>query len=263
VIGINTMIASRSGGYQGIGFALPINTAAKVYNQLIKTGKVVRGSIGVTFTADDDKNREFVKAYGGTQGIFVQKVEPNGPSDKAGLQACDVIVALDGKPVTHGQELMEHVADATVGQNMKISVLRNGKKEEFNVVIGDRNKVFASQLGGSRNEQTEQGEGTQAKFGISIQNLNDSLRQNLGYKGPAGVLVTQVEAGSFADDIGVLANDIITEVNRHAVTSADELIRIQNTLKPGDAVAFRLMRGGRNQEWTVAFAAGTLPAVGQ
>jgi serine protease Do len=263
VIGINTMIASRSGGYQGIGFALPINTAAKVYNQLIKTGKVVRGSIGVTFTADDDKNREFVKAYGGTQGIFVQKVEPNGPSDKAGLQAGDVIIALDGKPVTHGQELMEHVADATVGENMKITVLRNGKKEEFSVVIGDRNKVFASQLGGGRNEQAEPGEGTQAKFGISIQNLNDSLRQNLGFKGPAGVLVTQVEPGSFADDIGVLANDIITEVNRHAVTSADELIRIQNTLKPGDAVAFRLMRGGRNQEWTVAFAAGTLPAGGQ
>ena len=263
VIGINTMIASRSGGYQGIGFALPINTAVKVYNQIIKTGKVTRGSIGITFNADDDKNREFVNAYGGQQGIFVQKVEPNGPSDKAGIQAGDIIVALDGKSVTRGQDLMEHVADAAVGENMKITVLRNGKKEDFNVTIGDRNKVFASQLGGQRNEPSEQGEGTQAKFGISIQNLNNSLRQNLGYKGPAGVLVTQVEAGSFADDIGLLANDIITDINRHTVASADELIRLQNTLKPGDAVAFRLMRAGRNQEWSLAFAAGRLPAGSQ
>src|SRR6202043_2611060 len=99
VIGINTMIASRSGGYQGIGFALPINDAVKVYNQIIKTGKVTRGSIGISFANQDDKNHEFVQAYGGAQGIFVQKVEPGGPAEKAGLQAGDVIIALNGKPV--------------------------------------------------------------------------------------------------------------------------------------------------------------------
>ena len=129
VIGINTMIASRSGGYQGIGFALPVNTAVKVYNQIIKTGKVTRGSIGVSFSPDEDKNRELVKGYGGTTGIFVQKVEPGGPAEKGGLEAGDIIVALDGKPVARGQELMDHVADASVGENMKITVMRNGKKE--------------------------------------------------------------------------------------------------------------------------------------
>ena len=266
VIGINTMIASRSGGYQGIGFALPINTAVKVYNQIIKTGKVTRGSIGVQFSPDEDRNRELVKGYGGTAGIFVQKVEPGGPAEKAGLEASDIIVALNGKPVTRGQELMESVADASVGENMKITVLRNGKKEEFNVVIGDRNKVFANQFGGTRSEQSEQGDGTQAKFGISIKNLNSSLRDSLGYKGPAGVLVTEVESGSFAEDIGLQANDIITNINRQAVTSGDELIRLQSTLKPGEAVAFRVMRaaGARNQpEWTPLFLAGTLTNNGQ
>ena len=264
VIGINTMIASRSGGYQGIGFALPINSAVKVYNQIIKTGKVVRGSIGITFTANDDKNREYIEAYGAKQGIFVQRVEPGGPAEKAGLQSGDIIIMLDGKSVTRGTELMDHVADASVGETMKITVLRNGKREEFSAVIGDRSKVFANQLGGPRTEEAEPSEGTQAKFGIYVQNLNDALRQNLSYKGSAGVLVTQVEPGTFAEDMLLQPNDIITEVNRHPISSADELKRIQNTLKPGDAVVFKIMRADRNkQEWSSQFLSGKLPASGQ
>jgi serine protease Do len=265
IIGINTMIASRSGGYQGIGFALPINTAVKIYNQLIKTGKVTRGSIGIQFSADEDRNHELVKGYGGKEGIFVTHVEPGGPADKGGLKEGDVIIALDGKPVNRGQDLMDHVADASVGETMKIVVLRNGKKEDFSVVIGDRAKVFASTFGGQRSESTEPGEGTQAKFGLVIQDLNASLRQNLNYNGAAGVLVTQVEGGSFADDIGLLQNDIIVQINRQPVTSAEELKRIQNTLKPGDAVVFKIMRAGRGnqQQWTPSFVPGTLPAAGQ
>jgi serine protease Do len=162
---------------------------------------------------------------------------------------------------------MDHVADASVGETMKIVVLRNGKKEDFSVVIGDRAKVFASTFGGQRSESNEPGEGTQAKFGLVIQDLNASLRQNLNYSGAAGVLVTQVEGGSFADDIGLLQNDIIVQINRQPVTSAEELKRIQNTLKPGDAVVFKIMRAGRGnqqqQQWTPSFVPGTLPAAGQ
>jgi serine protease Do len=264
VVGINTMIASRSGGYQGIGFALPINTAVKIYNQIIKTGKVTRGSIGISFSSIDDKNAEMVKAYGGSHGIFVSLVQPGGPAEKAGVKVGDIITALDGKPVTRGQELMDHVADASVGQTMKITVLREGKTETFDVVIGDRNKVFAGRLGGQPSEPSEPGEGTEVKFGMRIQNLNDSLRQNLGYKGPAGVLVTQVESDSFAEDCGLQPNDIITAINGHPVTSNEELTRIESTLKPGQAVAFKVMRAapgrGQNPEWTPTFASGTLPA---
>ena len=99
---------------------------------------------------------------------------------------------------------------------------------------------------------------------MRIQNLNDSLRQNLGYKGPAGVLVTQVESDSFAEDCGLQPNDIITAINGHPVTSNEELTRIESTLKPGQAVAFKVMRAapgrGQNPEWTPTFASGTLPA---
>ena len=266
VIGINTMIASRSGGYQGIGFALPINTAVKIYNQIIKTGHVTRGSIGITFNSIDDKNYEFVKASGGAHGIFVTAVEPGGPADKGGIQEGDVITALDGKKVTRGQELMDHVADAAVGETMKVTVLRNGKTENLSVVIGDRSKVFANRAGVRGVVPSEPGEGTESKFGMTVQNLNDSLRQNLGYKGPAGVLVSQIEPDSFADDIGLQANDIITQINRQPVTSADELKQIRSTLKPGQAVLFRIMRANgrsQNQQWAPTFVSGTLPSNGQ
>ena len=212
VIGINTMIASRSGGYQGIGFALPINTAVKVYNQIIKTGKVTRGSIGISFSPDDDKNRELVKALWRRAGIFVQKVEPGGPADKGRPAGGDIIIALDGKPVTRGQE-----SDGTRGGRLRGRDHEDhgaAQRQEGRLQRGHRRpQQGLRQLSWAdgATKQSEPGEGTQAKFGISIQNLNDSLRQNLGYKGPAGVLVTQVEPGSFADDIGLQANDIITK----------------------------------------------------
>jgi serine protease Do len=261
VIGINTMIASRSGGYQGIGFALPINTAVKVYNQIIKTGHVTRGSIGIQFSNDEERNRKLVQGYGASSGIFVQQVTPGGPADKAGLKEADIITHLNGKPVHKGQDLMDTVADTAVGETMNITVIRNGKKEDFKAVIGDRSKVFAGRLGGTPSDDVEPAEGMPAKFGIYIQNLSDSARQNMGYKGAGGVLVTQVEPGSFAEEIGMVPNDIITAINREPINNADDLKRIQNALKPGASVAFRIVRAGaKGQDWSPIFLAGTLPA---
>jgi serine protease Do len=261
VIGINTMIASRSGGYQGIGFALPVNTAVKVYNQIIKTGKVTRGSIGITFNADDDRNRQLVQSFGASSGIFVQNVEAGGPADKAGIKQEDIITHLNGKPVARGVELMETVADTPIGEKMAVTALRNGKKEDFTIVIGDRSKVFASRFGSRPSTEPEPGEATQAKFGIYIQNLSDSARENLGFKDKGGVLVTQVESGSFAEDVGIVANDIITAINRLPVNNADDLKRIQNTLKPGESVSFRVKRAaGKGQDWTTLYLPGTLPS---
>jgi S1-C subfamily serine protease len=104
------------------------------------------------------------------------------------------------------------------------------------------------------------------KFGMRIQNLNDSLRQNLGYNGPAGVLVSQVDPDSFAEDCGLLPNDIIISINGHPVASNEELTRIENTLKPGQAVAFKVMRAtgrGQNPQWVQQFPSGTLPTNAQ
>jgi len=263
VIGINTMIASRSGGYQGIGFAMPINTGVKVYNQIIKTGHVTRGSIGIRFR-EYPNTESLLKVYGADHGVFVESVEPNGPADKAGLQAQDVVTSINGKTVEKGQDLIDLVADSPVGSTLKVGVIRDKKPLTLNVTVGDRTKIFAQEYGGAApNAPETQEDATKMKFGMSVQALRPADRQNLGYKGTGGVLVAAVEPGSFADDILLQKGDIIVELNREKVNSPEDIRRIQNTLKPGQAVAFQVMRqqqGPRGGgDWQPIFLAGTVP----
>src|SRR5271157_4985324 len=138
VIGINTAIATRNGGYQGIGFALPVNTAAQVYNDIIKNGKVTRGSIGIRFTpSDTDQARANLKVAGVKDGVFVVQVTPGGPSEKAGMKEGDVIVAINAKPVHDGNQLIDTVTATPVGNTVNLAVLRDGKRDNYKVVVGN------------------------------------------------------------------------------------------------------------------------------
>ena len=268
-IGVNTAIATQTGGYQGIGFALPMNTAVKVYNSIIRSGRVTRGSIGVSFGKNDKP--EVLRALGLKNGVLVQEVQPGGPSEKAGLKAEDVIVAMNGKPIQDGDDLVARVADTPIGEDVKLTVDRSGKKMDFSVTVGDRTQVFADRFRDERDEPATKTEGTQAKFGIYLRNLTENERNSMNLTEKNGVLITRVEPGSFADDIGLQEKDVVVSVNRQPVTSVDDVKRIQGTLKSGDAVAFRVMRptgvavrpgqpgGGRQQAWVSFFAAGTLP----
>ena len=260
VIGINTAIASRSGGYQGIGFAMPINTAVSVYNDIIKNGKVTRGSIGVQFTpSDTDTARSLLKSYGVTEGVFVQSVAPGGPAEKAGMKAGDIITTINGKSVRDGGDLVNTVTTTPVGTALNIGVNREGKRENLKVVVGDLAQIFPDRFGSGNKEEANKAEGATAKFGMSIQNLTDQARQNLGIKERGGVQISSVEPDTFAEDIGLLPKDILLSINRQNVNSVEDVRRIQNTLKPGDAVAFRVLRQDRNREWNSLFVAGTLP----
>jgi serine protease Do len=261
VIGINTAIASRSGGYQGIGFAMPINTAAEVYNSIIKTGKVTRGSIGVRFTpSDTDRARSLLKANGVAEGVFVQQVAPGGPAEKAGLKDGDIITGVNGKKVRDGNDLVNTVTATPIGQPVQIAALRDGKPENFKVVVGDLTQVFPESFGAGKAEEPNKAEKTEAKFGMSIQNMTDPQRQNLGIKEHGGVQIGSVETDSFAEEIGLAPKDVLLSINRQPVNNVDDVRRIQNTLKPGDAVAFRILRQDRGtHEWNAEFVAGTLP----
>jgi serine protease Do len=262
VIGINTAIASRSGGYQGIGFAMPINTAAAVYNSIIKTGKMTRGSIGIQFTpSDTTQAAALLKANGATHGVFVQRVEPGGPSDKAGLKGGDIIVSLNGKPVDNGNALVETVTNTPIGSSLNVGVMRNGKTENYTVTVGDLSQIFPDQFGnGSEKEQGEQAQ-TAATFGMEIRNLTPQQRETLGIKEQGGIQVNSVEPDSFAEDIGLHQGDIILSLNQHPINSTDDLQRLKSTLKPGDAVALHILtRQGRSGPWTSSYVAGTMPA---
>jgi len=268
VIGINTAIATQSGAYQGVGFALPINTAVKVYNQIIKTGRVTRGSIGVQLSVKPAP--ELLEVYGAKSGAFVSGVSPGSPADKAGLKSEDVIIAMNGEPIKSGDDLVDAVSEAEVGSDANLTVLRQGNKKNVTVSIGDRAKIWANdpRVAGGDSGESAQGEATQAKFGLFVQNLSEADRDELGFGEKGGVLVTRVDPASFADDIGIQAQDIIVEINRQPVSSVDDVRRIQNTLHPGDAVAFKVMRtfsplgrrGGRAPQWATIYPAGKLPA---
>jgi serine protease Do len=259
VIGINTMIASRTGGNQGIGFAMPINTAVKVYNQIIKAGHVTRGSIGIRFPSDN--NGDLLKAYGAKLGVFVEYVQPGGPAEKAGIKAEDIVTSVNGKPIKKGQDLIDEVAETPVGNSVAVTLLRDGKPVNVSVTVGDRAKVFPEELGKNSSEPKEGGpeNAASAKFGFYIQDLTPGLKQNLNYTGTEGVLVSSVESGSFAEDIGIRKNDVIMAINRQPVKTKEDIQRVQKTLKNGDSVAFRVMRSpGRGADWQPLYLAGEL-----
>ena len=262
VIGINTAIATRSGGYQGIGFALPINTAAKVYNDIIKNGKVTRGSIGIKFTpSDTERARANLKVAGANEGVFVEQVAPGGPAEKAGLEAGDVILSLNGKPVRDGNDLVNTVTATPVGSTLDLGVLRNGKRQNMKLVVGDLAQIFPDDFGGGNQREEGKVEGTSVRFGMSIVGLTEQRRQTLGLKQTGGVLVSTVEPNSFADDINLLPNDVILAINGKPVNSTEDVTRLQTTLKPGDAVQFRILRkAGRNGEWQPSYVSGMLPS---
>jgi len=261
VIGINTAILSRSGGNEGIGFALPINTAAKVYNEIIKNGKVTRGSIGITFTqTDTEQGRALLKSAGVNEGVFVQDVTSGGPAEKAGIKQGDVIVAIGGKPIHEGNELIDTVTETPVGSSLNVTVVRDGKREAFNVTVGDFSQIHPEQARVNPDEGPAKPGATQARFGITIENLPDARRENMGIKEKGGVLISEVQSNSFAEDIGLRPGDILMSINRTSVNSPEDVVRIQGTLKPGDAVAFRILhQENRNGGWTSSFVAGTLP----
>jgi len=263
VIGINTAIATHSGGNQGIGFALPVNTAAQVYNDIIKSGHVTRGSIGIRFTPSDTPRAQAnLKVAGVKEGVFVEQVTPGGPSEKAGMKDGDVIVAINGKPVHDGNQLIGTVTSTALGNSLNITVDRDGKRHDLKVVVADLAQIFPEQYGNGKEGALKNEEPTTVSFGMQIQDLTDQQADRLGIKQKGGVQVVSVEPNSFAEDIGLAAGDVIVAINRQPVNTKEDITKIRTTLKAGDAVQFRVLRksGARNStDWSSSYVAGTLP----
>ena len=264
LIGVNTAIVSRSGGSEGLGFAMPSKVAVNVYNQIISHGKMRRGSIGITFSRDQPP--ALLRSFGADNGgVLVTQVREDGPAEKAGLKVEDVIVEIAGKPIKNGDDLINVVAAQEVGSTTPIVVIRDGKRKTFDVEIADRSVLFAKELGYDLDEQKESAEETEVMFGIEVTSLTRSRREELAFEESDGVLVTSVVPASFADDIGVQANDIIVMINRKPVASIDDVRDIQADLKPGDDVVVKVMRRipSRNPDqqfaWTALYLAGGLP----
>ncbi|MGA9528625.1 MAG: Do family serine endopeptidase [Terriglobales bacterium] len=255
VIGINTAILTETSSYAGVGFAMPSNTVAQVYNQLIgPEHRVARGSIGIQFTAQP--NPALARVYG--SGVTVATVVSGSPAEEAGLKVGDTITSVDGKDVKSGNDLVADIASRKPGSKAKLNFIRNGKKEETTVTIADRSKLFAARLGEDDENQGEE-EPKASKFGISVRGINGDLADRLSIPAGKGVVVQDVKSGSFAEDLGLNRGDVILEVNKQPVNNPEDFSKIESSLKGGqDVVLLVRPRGARAQDGTV-FLAGTLP----
>jgi serine protease Do len=255
VIGINTAILTETQSYAGVGFAMPSNTVAQVYNQLIgPEHRVARGSIGIEFAAQP--NPAIARVYG--SGVTVSNVVSGSPADQAGLKIGDTITAIDGKELKSGDDLVSDIASRKPGTKAKVDFIRNGKKDETTVTIADRSKLFASRLGEEDENQGEE-EPKASKFGVTVRGITADLADRLGITAGKGVVVQDVKPGSFAEDIGLNRGDVVLEVNKQAVNSPDDFTKIESSLKSGqDVVLLVRPRGSRPSDGTI-FLAGTLP----
>jgi serine protease Do len=211
-VGINTAIVGM-GGNIGIGFAIPINIAKNVQQQLIGTGKVVRGYIGIYMTQLTPELAEGLGLAKDAKGVAVSQVIEDSPAEKAGIKHNDVIVEFEGQPVENDNELRNRVAMLKPGTEVKLVVLRDGERKTFTITLTERSSEEKIAAAGSQ---------TVEKLGLTAQNLTDDLAERLGYKGLKGVVVTQVEPGSLAELSGIRDGMLIVEVNREPVSNVKE-----------------------------------------
>src|ERR1700688_367510 len=258
VIGINTAIITGSRGYEGVGFALPSTTAINVYNQIIAQGRVTRGSIGVSFQEDLGTNAITLKALGAPYGVVIEGVEPGSPAEKAGLKGGDVITSVNGTPVKSGNDLVNPISLAPIGSKVKLTYVRDRSQKEATATVEDRTRVFPNTAG--RMGDQPGGEAAPTEFGLHVQDLTPDRAHRVGMDSQKGVLVTEVEPASFAEDIGFAQRDVIAEVNRQAISSVEDYRNAIGKLKAGDSVVFKVLRHQDTDRVLTVFLPGVVPA---
>ncbi|MGA2096224.1 MAG: Do family serine endopeptidase [Candidatus Acidiferrum sp.] len=260
VIGINTAIITGSRGYEGVGFALPSNTAISVYNQIIANGRVTRGSIGVSFQEDLGTNAITLKSLGAPYGVVIEGVEPGSPAEKAGLKGGDVITSVNGQPVKSGNDLVNPIAQAAIGSKVKLSFVRDRTQKETTAVVEDRTHVFPNTAGRMSDQP---GDAAPTEFGLHVENLTKERAQRIGLDGMKGVVVTDVDPASFAsDDLNFTRGDVIAEINHEAINTLDDYKAVVRKLKAGDNVVFKVLRRVDSDRVLTVFLSGVVPAEG-
>ncbi|MEP7152529.1 MAG: DegQ family serine endoprotease [Nitrospira sp.] len=237
LIGLNTAIFSQSGGYQGVGFAVPTSMSKPIYESLVKTGKVVRGYLGIGI---QDLNQDLAKSFDlkGSNGAIVTDLKEDGPAEKAGLKQGDVITAFQGAPIEDAVTLQRAVTRSAVGSKATVKVMREGHERDLSVTIGELpdNQQVA---------KVETGPSDQPLAGLAVQELDRETAQELGLKGKLqGVVVTSVDPESEAERAGLMPGDVIREINRKPVTSMKDYDRAASDLKKGQNVLVLINRRG-------------------
>ena len=240
VVGVNTAILSRSGGYMGAGFAIPSGLARSIAEQLIDSGEVVRGFLGVVI---QDLTSELAESFDIEQsrGALIAQVTADSPAQKAGLKAGDVIVSYQGKPVKDIGSFRNRVSQTPPDSRAKLTVIRDGERREIDVTIG---RLDDAQLTAEAPAEIT------SELGLSVQTLTPQLAQQFDAKAGQGVVVTKVEPGSVAEVAGIKIGDVILQVNRKPVDSAQAFNRAIGDSRQGKR-ALLLIASGDMQRYVV------------
>ena len=239
LVGINTAILSRSSGNVGIGFAVPVNMARNVMDQIVKQGKVVRGFMGVNIQNLTPAIRSAFK-LSEDRGALVSGVEKGGPADKAGLQRGDVVLSLNDQPVQDSRDLRFRIASLRPGSAAHLQVLREGQRRDINVNLGERPEA---------EEETQaspkESESSSSVLGIQVQDLTPDIREQLQLpSGTQGAVVAGVEPGSPAGEAGLTEGDVIQEVNRKPVHNVQEMRQALSSAGKNQPILLLINRGG-------------------
>ena len=212
VVGINTAILSRSGGYMGVGFAIPVDLARGIADQLMDSGEVVRGFLGIVI---QDLTADLARSFGldQKQGILVAQVTEDSPAAKAGLKQGDIIIAYKDKPVAKVGDFRNQISLTAPGSREQLTIIRDGERRDIAVTIGTLNKD--NMVAKSSTQSADE-------LGLTVQTLTPQLAEQFKAKAGEGVVVTEVRPGSIAASAGIQPGSVIVQVNRKAIKSAED-----------------------------------------
>ncbi|MEE3368628.1 MAG: DegQ family serine endoprotease [Planctomycetota bacterium] len=236
VIGINTAIASRSGGFNGLGFAIPSKIVGSVYRAIVQHGHVERGQIG---TLIQDLDRDLAQSFGykSTDGVLVQDVIPGGPADRAGIQSGDIIIRYQGNAVNNSKQLRNAVAATAPGTRTSMTLFRDARERQLEIMI-------QSQDPQPRANRDEPSQSSTTTLGITVQTLTADQARQLGLTPPEqAVLVTQVAPGSLAARAGIRRGDLLLDVGGQSIDSAAEFRLALQNVDPAAGVRLQVKRG--------------------
>ncbi|KJK17590.1 serine protease Do [Pseudomonas sp. UC 17F4] len=237
VVGINSQIFTRSGGFMGLSFAIPIDVALDVSNQLKKDGKVSRGWLGVVI---QEVNKDLAESFGLDKpaGALVAQVLEDGPAAKGGLQVGDVILSMNGQPIVMSADLPHLVGGLKDGAKAKLDIIRNGKRQSLDITIGalpDEDADITTNANGGVERSSN-------RLGVSVADLTAEQKKSLELKG--GVVIKEVQDGPAAL-IGLRPGDVISHLNNQAILSAKQFTEIAKELPKNRSVSMRVLRQGR------------------
>lgn len=236
LVGINTAIFSQTGGYQGVGFAVSTTMAKPIYESLIKSGKVVRGYLGIGI---QDLNHDLAQSFGmkDSKGALISDVKEDSPAEQAGLKQGDVIIVYQGTPVDDGVALQRLVTRTSAGDKVVLKVIRDGREHDMTVRVGE-------QPDETKIARTERADSDTALSGLAVEDLDQETAKELGLHAKRGVVVTRVAPDSGAEKAGLLPGDVIREINKQPIKSIKDFEKVSSDVKKGGHVLILVNRRG-------------------